>query len=88
MQDYVTITPATISLTLSVENGGEERLLQDTMCILSGTSNLRREANSSSGAVVCTVAPGRHGGPDRRVERVRVADITDCLGDGINQKSE
>ena len=75
MQDYVTITPATISLTLSVQNGGEERLLQDTMCILSGTSNLRCEANSSSRAVVCTVAPGRHGGSLRGLLVIIIAII-------------
>ena len=87
MQDYVTVSPATISLTMSIDHRQEEQDLQETMVTLRGKSNLRREANSSSQAVVCTVAPA-HGGRDRRIERVRVADLTDCLGDGINIRSE
>ena len=86
MQDYLTVCPATISLSVAAENGEQRKMLQETMVTLCGSSNLRREANASSGAVVQTVTPGRHG-PDRRVERVRVADISDCLGDGINIRS-
>ena len=86
--DYVSISPVKMSLTLTVDHQQEERMLEEQMVTLSGASNLRREANTSSEAAVFTVTPARHGGRDRRIERVRVAHISNCLGDAINVRSE
>ena len=87
MRDFVTVSPASISLTRSFDNREELEMLSDTAMVLCGKPNHRGEANPSSEAVVCTALSGRSGhvSVQAREQLVRVTDILNC--DAINPRS-
>ena len=86
MQDFVTVSPASISLTRSFDNREELEMLSDTAMVLCGKPNHRGEANPSSEAVLCTGQGAiTYGRVQAREQCVRVTDILNV--DAINARS-